>query len=221
MIDDRRSHQCHRDGCDTEAKFAVRLRVNCVAPGVVQPVAMDCSIKVCERHREEVRLFVLSDRNRETIRTSLMEGGYHEPDFMTARLEFVPVAAPVEKQEERTVLHVRGPTVCCDRAGCANPAKWQIKQRFRMMWQRGKGRPMVEALTNMCVCDKHRNETKAADFLDADSRSATLGWLSKHGVSLPDFDTSEIAFIPMTDGGRVSPKVFVGKNAIRESADGL
>lgn len=221
MLDVRRAHQCHRDGCDSEAEFIVRLRLNCVAPGVVQPVTMDCSIKVCARHKDDVRAYVLSDRNKETIRISLTEGGYHEPDFFTARLEFVPVAVPEDKRDVSTVLHVQGRQVCCDRAGCANPAKWQVKQLFPMMWQRGAGQPMVEALTNICVCDRHRRETRAADFLDEESRSRTLAWLAKHGVSMPDFDRSEIEFLPLIDGRRLDPSVFVGKSGIKENADGL
>lgn len=208
----RRAHQCHRDGCDSEANHEVRLHINCVAPGVVEPVHMNSTIKVCDRHKDDklVRDYLLSPRNRDVIMTSLMEGGHHEPDFLTARIEFVPLP--------RKPLVIEMPKgVICDRDGCGKPARFQIKQLFRMMWQRGKGKPLVEALTNLCVCEDHRRETTVADVMDGEGRSATLAFLASRGVAMPDFDTAEIAFEPLLDGKRLDPFVFVGEGQPRDA----
>jgi hypothetical protein len=204
-MNERRAHQCHRDGCASEAAFAVRVRLNCCAPSVTELVSMNASIKVCPRHRNDadVRAYIFSEKNKETIRTSLMEGGHHEPDFLSARIEFVPLPPP------KTVLHAQT-APGCDRAGCFEPAGWQVKLRLRMMFQRGKGDHMIETLTNLRVCATHREDTKVEGLLDTEGRSATLAFLAERGFSMPDFDTAEVAFVPLVNGRPVDPRVFVG-----------
>lgn len=98
-MSERRAHQCHAKGCDSEAEFATKMHVNCVSPGLAEIVHMECTVKVCDRHKDKVRPYLLSPRNRAIICTSLMENGHAEPDFLSARIEFVPLKSqpkPVE-----------------------------------------------------------------------------------------------------------------------------
>lgn len=205
-MNERLSHQCHRDGCDSEALFATKVTLTCRAPGQSEVVKMTSSIKVCARHAvaADVRRYILSDRNRETILTSLTEGGHLEPDFLSLQVEFEPL------ETAKVPLIVNRPVLTCDRAGCTKVAKWQVEELFRMMWQRGRGKPLVRALTNLCVCDEHRHSLKPADLLDPESKSTTLAWLNSREVSMPDFDTMQIDFVPVRSGRRADPRVWVG-----------
>jgi hypothetical protein len=187
---ERHDHQCHRDQCDAEAIYAVDVHLNCCAPGVNHRVSMHSTIQVCEAHKDDVRGFILSDKNRETIRDSLMDSGLPEPDFLTAKIELVPIPAV-------KLIDVVIPVLPCDRDGCANPAKWRIKQRFRARWQGGVGEPRVETLTNLYVCDKHKKETKPKDLLDEESRAETLRHLNDQGMLLPDIDGMILEFVPV------------------------
>jgi len=206
MTDDRSKHQCHADGCDSQAAYTTKFVFDVAAPGVRYPVRTQCSIQVCERHKDEkaVRAYVLSDKNREQIITATMEGGHPEPDFLTARVIFEPIAPST------LAIHA-APAPTCDRDGCRNAARWQIKERFRMMWQRGKGEPQVEVLTSLCVCDEHKALSRPADLRDKESKSRTLTWLNARGVSMPDFKTMTLGFVPL-DGKRIDPRAFVGDN---------
>lgn len=213
MSDERRAHQCHSTGCDSEAIYGTKVFLDVVAPGVRYPVRMNGSIQVCERHKNMlvVREYYLNDANREVITTTLVDAGHPEPDFLSARIIFEPL-------EVKHAAILAAPPAICDRAGCAKAARWQIKQRFRMLWQKGKGEPQVEVLTKMCVCDEHKAVTTAKDFTDRESLSSTRAWLNSRGVSLPDLKTMEIAFVPI-DGKRVDPKVFVGEDGPRDQFD--
>lgn len=204
----RRIGQCHRDDCELDAEFEAWLHVNCCAPGVTRAVKMKSSIICCNRHRLDVKDYVLSDRNKDVIATKLIEGGYPEPDFLSARIEFVPLPPT------RTVLHAQGPAVApvpCDRAECERPARWQIKQVFRLAWQKGTGRPLIEALTKMCVCDRCRELVRPRDLMDPEDKAATQAWLVSRGILNADFKTMQVGFEPMVDGEMVDPVQFVGR----------
>jgi hypothetical protein len=211
MTDERRKHQCHREGCDSEAVYATKLLFDVAAPGVRYPIRTMCSIQVCERHKSEkdVRGYLLSPQNREQITTAIMEGGHPEPDFLTAKVLFEPL-------ERRALMIHAMPPPSCDRDGCTKAARWQIKQLFRMLWQRGKGKPEVQVLTNFCVCDEHKASARPADLLDPDSKSATLAWLNARGVSMPDFKTMELGFVPLHGGKRMDPRTFLGDDGPRD-----
>lgn len=207
-MSERAKHQCHRDGCDSEATMGVKVHVLCRAPGVLPvPLAFDSTIKVCARHAVEgdVRKYLMNDKNREAMITGIMEGGFPEPDLLSLRVVFEPLNVG------RAPLEIAAP-ICCDRAGCSKAAKWQIKRRFRMLWQRGKGKPLVEALTNMVVCDEHKALTRPQDFNDKAGESATRAWLAAKGVSMPDLKTAEVAFEPLDGGKRLQPKLWVGED---------
>lgn len=195
MDDLRQSHQCHRDNCDSAATSAVDLHVVCRAPGGIgHLVKMRCTIKVCDKHRDDVRPYVLSDENRESIRTGLMESGFPEPDFLSARIEFVPIVAePVAVVKPRFVDKV----MACDRGGCAHPARWQIKQLFWHMANRGRGPHAIELLSNLYVCEAHRKETKPEHLLMDDDREQTRHLLVRRGLLLPDMDRMKLEFVPL------------------------
>lgn len=204
---ERRMHQCHADGCDSQAEFTTRFMVDCVRPGQRTPVRANCTIKVCNRHRSDelVRRYILQPQNRETITVSLLDANYGEPDWFSAKVFFDPI-----DQDIRHVLAAPPAAVVrCDRDGCSKVARWQIFQQFRMMWQRGRGPFQVKALSNLCVCDEHKATTFAADFRTKEAEASTRAWLNSRGVSMPDFRTMEIGFVPVDDK-RIDPKEWVG-----------
>lgn len=206
-MSERRANQCHATGCDSQAEFTTRFMVDCVLPGKREPVRANCTIKVCHRHKNEelVRGYILNPQNRETITVSLLDAGHGEPDWFSAKVLFDPI-----EQDFRNVLAAPPPPVIrCDRDGCRKIAKWQIYQAFRMMWQRGRGKPEVRVLTNLCVCDEHKAQTFAADFKTKESEAATRAWLNAKGVSMPDFRTMEIGFLLIMEK-RLDPKEWVG-----------
>lgn len=176
--------KCHKDGCDSGARWATDLHLDCPIPGgAKRALVLRCAIEVCDAHRDDVKPWVLSDKNRETIALTLMDNGFHEPDFLTARIEFAPV-------EGRDIKMVE---MCC-RAGCTERAKYQIKHRFAEI---GRKEMRFESLTNLWVCEKHKRDTKAADLLlNGAVRKKTFEWLQAQGVLLPDLDRSELEFVP-------------------------
>ncbi len=210
---DRRAHQCHRDNCDSEAVAAVELRIMCCAPGVKELVRMNCSIEVCEKHKDQVREFVLSDRNRKTITNGLTDGGFPEPDFLTAQVMFVPIEKPI------TILHNPSGQLRCDRSCCVEPAVWQIALAFKMTWQtRAKDKPLIKSLTDMCVCNEHRDGLQASDLLDDPAnRAATVGYLARQGVATPNLTDVEIEFIPIFGDRKIDPSTWAGRDAAPRS----
>lgn len=189
-------HKCHRDGCDSGARWRAYLHLDCAAPGFKHVLGMESTVEVCDKHRDDVRPYVLSPANKETITVSLMDRGYHEPNWLTARIEFRPI--------EREPIIVAIP---CDRDGCANPARWQIKQVISEIGQR---KPRVELTTNLCVCEKHKRETAPADLMDDESRKTTYEYLQKNGVMLPDLDRMALEFVPIS-GAKIAAAMKFSK----------
>ena len=161
---------------------------------------MKSSIEVCAKHKDDVRGFVLSDKNQEVIRDSLMDQGLPEPDFLGARFEFVPIGAD-------PIAAVALPVVGCDRAECTNPARWRVVQKFRALAQGGKGPHICEVMTNLNVCSKHKKQVKPADFLDEESRASTLAFLREKGMLLPDVDHPIIDFVELVGGEPEANKI--------------
>lgn len=199
--------KCHADRCSAEARYSTKVGFMVAAPGNKYPVRTHCSICVCEKHRDEdlVKRYLLQPQNRETITTAIMEDGHPEPDFFTLQVIFEPL-------DVRNAALLRSPPIKCDRADCTKIARWQIEQLFRMIWQKGKGRPSIKVLTNLCVCDEHKALARPADLRDKKAESKTRGWLAARGVSLPDFKTMELGFVPINDGRKAEPRVWVGED---------
>lgn len=182
---ERRANQCQKSECDSQAEFAVRLHLDLPSPGQpTRQIELQLSMKVCGKHQDDVRPWVLSQENQKALAATLLEQNLPEPDFLTARIEFVPIQAePVAAWP------------CCDRAECAKPARWQVKQIIPEIGRRGT--PRLEAMTTMLVCDDCRKITTADDFRDDESRGRTWRWLNHQGVLLPDLDKMTIEFVPL------------------------
>ena len=124
-MNERLKHQCHVDGCDSQAEWGVRVDIMCRAPGVDHLVRTKSSIEVCHRHKQEdkVRAFVFSPINRESITASLLDSGFPEPDFLSTTIIFEAIGTG------HGVIAAVPTYVPCDRAGCAKAAKWQVVLR--------------------------------------------------------------------------------------------
>lgn len=200
------AHQCHKDGCTAVATNEVHLHLSCPSPGLVaRPISMKCSIEVCDKHKDDVVGYVLSDVNKETIVATLIDQGLPEPNFLTARFEFKPIVPAALVATDAPLKPV---VVGCDRDECTNPARWRVVQRFRSLAQGGKGPHICEALTNINVCTKHKKAVKPADFLDKESRAATLAFLREQGMLMADVDHPIIAFEELIDGEPESNQVL-------------
>lgn len=205
-------HQCHRDGCTSPATNEVHLHLSCPAPGLAaRLISMKCSIEVCDKHKDDVRGYVLSDVNKETIVATLMDQGMPEPDFLGARFEFKPILAePITSDPVLMAIamgRARSQVVRCDREECTNPARWRVIQRFRALAQGGKGPPICEVLTNINVCTLHKKAVKPDDFLDAESRASTLAFVRGQGILFPDVDHPLIDFEELVSGEPEASKI--------------
>lgn len=187
-------HQCHADGCDTQARFSTQLHLTWPDPRGTRELSIKCSIAVCHRHRDKVGDYVFSDINKQTMIKDLTDAGYPVPIFENARLEFIPIAI------DQTVI--LKPVAMCDCAGCIKPAKVQIKQIFPHRER------FVEALTNLCVCEEHRDAIKPADLFNDGGMRATRKFLARRGIKHIDFGGVKLGFVPLTLGQRIDPETF-------------
>lgn len=99
----RRAHQCHHDGCDSEARWQLWLAIECIGVGRDR-LSLKCesSIKVCDAHTDRAVQFMLAPGNKSRIAVGLAHGGYPLPDFNSA----VPIFAPLEATaDEARKLH--------------------------------------------------------------------------------------------------------------------
>lgn len=175
--------KCHRVDCTSGARWMTELHLECPMPGGAKHLLkFKCAIEVCDAHREDVRPWVLSEENKDRVTMGVMDAGYHEPDFLTARIEFLPI-------EGRDIAVLQG---CC-REGCSRIAKYRIKRKFFAIGRRDMA---LEAMTNLWVCEDHKRITKAADLLMGDDRPRTFEWLQAQGILMPDLDRSELEFVP-------------------------
>jgi hypothetical protein len=178
------AHQCHADGCESVAEFEVHLHIRCPRPGApATEVNMQSTINVCAKHQDKARWYLLEKQNQESITVALMDGGYPEPDFFQSRVEFKPIVP-----DRIEVI------VPCTREGCANPARYRVRQVFP---EHGRREPRLNAMTNFYVCEACRKKTTAADLLDDEARASTKAWLNQNGVLLPDLDRMTIEFVPV------------------------
>ena len=88
----RRAHQCHRDGCDSEAQWGVKLTFLCQGQGIYrQRMTCDATTKVCGKHCDAAMQYVLSPRNRDQIAKWLDANNLPPADFASAQFEFTRV----------------------------------------------------------------------------------------------------------------------------------
>lgn len=90
----RRANQCHRDGCDSQAHWQLRLHLECVGIGGERlTLRAPLTIKLCnnKRHHEAAFEYVLSERNKAAIAAGLTSNGFPPPDFESAGFVMVPL----------------------------------------------------------------------------------------------------------------------------------
>lgn len=89
QFDQRRAHQCHRDGCDSAAEYEVYLHLRY---GLHHKAIehLKSTVKVCDRHRRAANDYLLSDSNKVRISRELAKIGRLAIDWPNAMVEFVP-----------------------------------------------------------------------------------------------------------------------------------
>lgn len=96
----RLSHQCHRDGCDSESRWQACVRFFCFALPNQPATEMRCTttVQVCDRHKRAASEFILSGENKTAIMAALVKEAAPLPNFETAEVVFIPIVdgRPVE-----------------------------------------------------------------------------------------------------------------------------
>lgn len=188
-------HKCHYPfdapwTCDSGAQYEGRLHFECQAPGRRYALSLrgnPAAIECCAGHREACKKFLLSDANRETLTTQLRDlYNYPEPNWLTARVEFKSIGAPVEI--------VKTLQQCC-RGKCFLAAQYRVMIAVPTL---GNVRRVMESPTNLFVCEQHRATTKAKHVTDDEPmRKALYEALQKSGMVLPDLDKARVRFQPI------------------------
>lgn len=168
--------------CDSGARWEPHLHLECQAPGFKRLLSFTTGIECCDAHQESVKPYVLSDANRERLTALLIDNGYPEPNYLTARIEFKP--AP----ESREPVIAAEP---CNRHECTEIARWRIIQVIPHITKVGE---VTRLPTNLCVCDVHKGTVKAADLLDPQSRATTHKTLRERGIGLRSLRRMKLEF---------------------------
>ncbi len=92
MTDDRRAHQCHRDACDSEARWTLTIAFEDAAGNSYKAPT---TIAVCDRHANAAARFALSDQNWTRLAKTMTEAGHAMPLFNSAQ----PVMVPINQNE--------------------------------------------------------------------------------------------------------------------------
>ena len=89
MTDLRRSHQCHKDGCDSEAIWQMFIRMETFTyGGTLAPLTGKSTICVCDRHREDAVNAFLSERNLNALEKSFKRQHLQMPAPWGYKFEF-------------------------------------------------------------------------------------------------------------------------------------
>lgn len=92
MADSRLSHQCHKNGCDSEALWQLYVRFVTTTPaGNLIPMTGKSSIKVCDRHREAACEAFLSERTLDQFAAGLERENLGVPHPANINFEFADV----------------------------------------------------------------------------------------------------------------------------------
>lgn len=85
----RRAHQCHATGCDSEARWSVKLTFLCKGMGSYRRrLSCQSSIKVCGAHQKEAIEYIMAPHNRARMTVWAISHNFPPPDFETAEFEF-------------------------------------------------------------------------------------------------------------------------------------
>jgi len=88
-VDGRRAHQCHRDGCDSEARWTCSVVFRDAAGNEYTAAT---TVAVCDAHVEAATRYVLSEQNWTRLARTMTEAGHAMPLFDSAQPVMVPVA---------------------------------------------------------------------------------------------------------------------------------
>ena len=90
----RAAHQCHRDGCDSEAEWQLFVRFVTTTPqGNLIPMTGKSSIQVCDRHREAAVRSFLSEKTLDSFALGLARDNLGCPHPGNIKFEFARVRA--------------------------------------------------------------------------------------------------------------------------------
>lgn len=94
----RANKRCHKDGCDSQAKWSVAVAFNTVNTGNgTKRYECGCSIQVCDAHREDVTGYVLSDKNRNELVATMKNEALDPPNFDTFEIHLFPLGRKKSK----------------------------------------------------------------------------------------------------------------------------
>src|SRR5215469_2534260 len=89
LTDERRAHQCRRDGCDSEARWQMFVRFDTFTyGGTFVPLTGKSTIKVCDKHREDAVNGFLSELNLNAIEQSFKRQNLKMPAPWGYKFEF-------------------------------------------------------------------------------------------------------------------------------------
>ena len=89
MKDERRSHQCHKDGCDSEAIWQMFVRMETFTyGGNWLPLTGKTTVCVCHKHREAAVNAFLSERNLNALERRFKRENLQMPGPWGYKFEF-------------------------------------------------------------------------------------------------------------------------------------
>lgn len=94
MTDIRHAHQCHRNGCDSEARWRLGLHIECVGIGQNRiRLEAPTTILLCnnKKHHKDALDYLMSDGNKSAIVSGLLSNGLPPPDWSSVAAVFVPI----------------------------------------------------------------------------------------------------------------------------------
>lgn len=199
---DRREHQCHYDGCDSEARWHAKVALHCIGIGRDR-MFLKCatSLKVCDRHKNIPVEWILSDTNKQNIARGLIANSFPPPDFSSAKVEMEPIYDVQPSAQNRSGI------LKCDRLDCVLPAQYQIGFKLWKIGERKSAKPM-RVLTGLCVCNRHRKELTREDLFSTEGKAKILAAMTERGFPMPDFKTGEIEYAKLAGGKLVDPAAF-------------
>jgi hypothetical protein len=93
----RRSHQCHRDGCDSQACWRMWVKFTSRTPdGVFVPINAESTIIVCDRHRKDAAEGFFSERAMDRFADGLEQNGLACPHPAAIQIEFAHYVHPMD-----------------------------------------------------------------------------------------------------------------------------
>lgn len=92
MSNSRASHQCHRDGCDSEAQWQMFVKfVSRTREGVLTSITGKHSICVCDRHRKDAAESFVGERNMDFLAIGLGQENLMCPHPRSIQIEFAHI----------------------------------------------------------------------------------------------------------------------------------